>query len=239
MPYCLSIHTNAGLVLCSASNPLSDHTMQSNMHRFVWPGDRFITILCSGNLQTTTAVMDRVNADLANNSPQNLLTMRSLNETTDYIASLSTQVQKRLKKTSGSSQNFEANFIVAGQIEYQAMETSLIYAQGNYIHEPNSSPFLQIGEIKFGKPILDRIVNRDISLERAARCALVSMDSTMRSTTDTITPIELLFYNRDSLEMSAYLSLDEHHPLLKNISQSWANDIINALDSLPNFYWEI
>lgn len=208
------------------------------MHRFVWPDNRFITILSSGNQETTEVVLNKVNTDLDQAIEKNLLNVNSFNEVTDYIANISAQAQKQLKKKSENTQKYAANFIIAGQIQGQPMETQLVYAQGNYIHESKKSPFLQIGEIKYGKPILDRMVKRNISLETAARCALVSMDSMMRSKADNITPIELLFYRKDSTDISAYLSFDNHNPLLSNISKSWACEITKALDHLPNFHWE-
>ena len=241
MSYCLSINTDEGLVLCSASfapSALDNKTIHSNMQRFVWPGNRFITIQYSGNQLTIDAVLNKIRQDLNSHATTNLLTTSNLNETVDYIADISVKQQKALLKKHGKSQIYDANFIVAGQIQNKAMETLLIYAQGNYIHEPNSSPFLQIGEIKFGKPILDRIIKRDVSLNTAAHCALVSVDSTIKSNPIAKMQTELVIYKRDSLEMNAYLLLDENSDFFKNTSSLWDQGITSALEGLPHFYWE-
>jgi len=243
MTYCLSINTNSGLVLAAAScvnHQDADHQdrVQSNMHRFIWPGDRFIVILSSGNVATIDAVMQQVRHDINQENGISLRNIANMNEATDYIAGISAKKQTVLAKPNKKSSKFEANFILAGQIGNQLMETLLIYTQGNFIHESKKSPFLQIGEIKYGKPILDRMVDRNTSLERAARCAMVSIDSTLHSNPSTANPIELLIYRNNSLEMSVYQSFNHNHPFINNISQSWDHGITDALDNLPNFYWE-
>ena len=241
MTYCLSIHTDEGLVLCASSVvALSKDSVQpaTNMQRFIWPGDRLITILSSGNQKTIDGVLNKIRQDLNKQSPATLLTANSLDEIADYIAAISVQQQKDLVNRLGEGEPYDANFIVAGQIANKQMATLLIYAQGNFIHEPISSPFLQIGEIKYGKPILDRIIKRDTNLNTAAHSALVSVDSTIRSNPSSEMKIELMIYKKNSLEMSAYLLLDNNNAYFNDTSASWNQGIINALESLPKFYWE-
>ncbi len=233
MSYSLSIITNNGLVLAAASN-----NGYANKHRFIWPGERFIVILSSGHIATIEAVIRQVNHDINQNNALHIRNIATMNEVTDYIAGISAAKQKGLAKKDNNISKYEANFILAGQIGNQPMETLLIYAQGNFIHEPKNSPFLQIGEIKYGKPILDRMVARDMPIARAARCALVSLDSTLQSDTDTHYPIEVLQYQNTSLSMGTYLTFEQNNPLLNNIAQSWNDGITDALDRLPTFYWE-
>lgn len=237
MSYCLSIHTDEGLVLCAST--WAGDSKDSQMHRFVWPDNRFIIILSSGYQITIEAVLDKLRKDLNQQKVTNLLNTSNLDETADYIANISTQVQKNLKKQGPRSLNYEATFIVAGQISDQNMGTLLIYAQGNYIHEPTTSPFLQLGERKYGKPILDRVAKRHTDLATATRCALVSVDSTLRSQKSHNFKTELLVYKNNTLEISAYLILDENNAFFKNISEAWDNGIVSALDHLPKFDWEI
>ena len=241
MVYCLSINTNEGLVLCSSSyesNSPNQNPQSASMQRFIWPNRRFITLLSTGNPLTIEAVLSQIQKDINQHANINLLTTSNLNETADYIAEISVDRQKVFRKENGKSTSYEANFIVAGQIANQKIETLLIYAQGNYIHESNTSPFLQIGDIKYGKPILDRIAKREISLNTGAHCALVSVDSTIRSNPSTKMQIELLVYKNNSLETPAYLKLDENNKFLKETSQSWNDGIATILESLPRFYWE-
>lgn len=237
MSYCLSIHTDEGLVLCASS--WANNSINSHMHRFVWPDNRFIVILSTGYQITIEAVLNKLRKDLNQQKVTNLLNTNSLDETADYIATISTQVQKSLKKQGPRSLNCEANFIVAGQLRNQNMGTLLIYAQGNYIHEPNTSPFLQLGERKYGKPILDRVAKRHTELETAAHCALVSVDSTLRSKKSTSFQTELLVYKNNTLEISGNLTLDENNTFFKNVSEAWDVGVVSALNHLPKFDWEI
>jgi putative proteasome-type protease len=114
----------------------------------------------------------------------------------------------------------------------------MIYPQGNYIHESDAHPFLQIGEIKYGKPILDRVIKRNTRLDPAARCALVSMNSTVRSNLTVGAPIDLLIYEKDGLDFSHQLCLTEEDPFAKQLSEAWNLGLVSALDNLPRFYWE-
>lgn len=237
MSYCLSIHTDEGLVLCASS--WANNSINSQMHRFVWPDNRFIVILSTGHQITIEAVMNKLRKDLNQQKVTNLLNTNSLDETADYIATISTQVQKNLNKQGPQPLNCEANFIVAGQLRNQNMGTLLIYAQGNYIHEPTTSPFLQLGERKYGKPILDRVAKRHSQLTTAAHCALVSVDSTLRSKKSTSFKTELLVYKNNTLEISGYLTLDENNTFFKNVSEAWDDGIVSALNHLPKFDWEI
>ena len=241
MTYCLAIHANDGLVLCSDSRTNSgsdDVSVYSKMHRFVWVGNRLITIMSSGNLATTQAVISKIRQDLNQHALLNLLSVATLHEAADYIATISTEVQKNQASRDAQKRNYEAMFILAGQIGTQAMETLLIYPQGNFIYESDVYPFLQIGEIKYGKPILDRVAKRDISLEAAARCALVSMNSTIRSNLTVGPPVELLIYKKDALMMSTYMSLTDKDDFAKKLSASWDSGLKQALESLPRFSWE-
>ncbi len=131
--------------------------------------------------------------------------------------------------------NPEASFIVGGQITGHPPELYLVYAQGNHITTSDQYPFLQIGEAKYGKPILDRIVRPETDHETAMRCALVSMDSTMRSNATVGPPIECLFYATDSFaDYTSYHSLQENHPYLVALRESWDENIRSAFDHLPS-----
>lgn len=242
MTYCLSIHCNDGLVLCADSRMQADVdqlAQYSKMHRFVWPGNRFITILSAGHLAVTQAVISRIQHDLQQGSAQHLLSLGSLYEIAEYIAVISAETQKSMHKRDMQRKVFEATFIVAGQIGLAAMETLLIYPQGNFISQSDYFPFLQMGETKYGKPILDRVIKADISLEVAARCALVSMNSTMRSNKTVGPPIELLIYRKNDLKMSIYMSLTHTDPLASQLADAWHTGLTQTLEQLPKFAWEI
>lgn len=242
MTYCLSIKTEAGLVLCSDSRTnagFDNVSTHSKMHTWAWPGDRVLAILSAGNLATTQSVIKRINADIEGNATPNLLSVKNMQEAADYVAAVSTGVQRIHVVRDSGTVNFEATFILAGQIGMGIHETLMIYPQGNYIHESAAHPFLQIGEIKYGKPILDRVINRNTSLEGAGRCALVSMNSTIRSNLTVAPPVELLIYYKDSLTFTHQLYLGEDDLFAKEISEAWNQGLVTALQNLPKFSWEM
>jgi len=241
MTYCVAINTEQGLVFCSDSRTnagFDNVSIYSKMHVFSWPGDRTFVLLSAGNLATTQAVIKRLWSDIENAEMVNLQNVKTLRSASDYIASISSSVQKQHAERDMSNTNFEATFIFGGQIGLATPETLLIYAQGNYIHESDEHPFLQIGETKYGKPILDRIIKRNTFLERAARCALVSMNSTVRSNLTVGPPIDLLIYKKDSLDFGQRMSLTENDPFAKQLSDAWNEGLVEALEGLPRFPWE-
>ncbi len=242
MTYCLSINTDAGFVLCSDSRTnagFDNISTYSKMHTFVWPSNRVFALLSAGNLATTQLVIKRLQADLDSGAIPNLLNVSNMHEAVNYVAMVSTSVQNLHVVRDGVNVNFEATFILAGQIGRARPETLMIYPQGNYIHESDEHPFLQIGEIKYGKPILDRVIKRDTQLDGAGRCALVSMNSTVRSNLTVGPPIDLLVYERDSLNFTHQLCMTEDDPFAKQLSESWNQGLVSTLQHLPKFYWEM
>ncbi|MCP5278585.1 MAG: peptidase [Thiobacillus sp.] len=241
MTYCVAINVNEGLVFCSDSrtNAGTDCvSVYSKMHSFVWPGERVFVLLSAGNLATTQAVVKKLNDDIKSGLVPNLLSVGSMHEAADYIGIASTHVQRTHASRDLANTSFEATFIFGGQIGEQPPEIFMVYPQGNYIHESNEHPFLQIGETKYGKPILDRVIKRDTFLERCARCALVSMNSTIRSNVTVGPPVELLIYERDSLSEGRKLVLTEDDPFAKSLAEKWNEGLLLALTSLPRFEWE-
>lgn len=241
MTYCLALNLNQGLVFCSDSRTnagMDNVSTYSKMHTFIWPGERIFVLLSAGNLAITQAVVKRINRDVEQSAIPNLLSVANMHEAADYVGVISTDLQRLHTSRDTASTNFEASFIFGGQVGHTAQEIFMIYPQGNYIHESDNHPFLQIGETKYGKPILDRIIKRNVDLERAARCALVSMNSTVRSNVTVGPPIELLIYERDSLNEGRRLYLTEDDPYFREISERWNEGLILALDSLPRFTWE-
>ncbi len=241
MTYCVAINVDTGFVVCSDSRTnagFDDVSVYRKMFTFVWPGNRVFALLSAGNLATTQLVVKRINADLGSKAALNLFTVNSMQEAADYVASVNMSVQNLHVVREAGNTSFEATFILAGQIGTAHHETLMIYPQGNYIHESDEHPFLQIGEAKYGKPILDRVVKRDTFLERAGRCALVSMNSTIRSNLTVGPPVDLLIYEKDSLDFTRQMSLSEDDPFARQVSEAWNEGLVRVLQSLPKFYWE-
>jgi putative proteasome-type protease len=241
MTYCIAINTDEGLVFCSDSRTnggLDNISIYSKMHTFAWPGERAFVLLSAGNLATTQSVVKRLWNDIESAATVNLRNVANMLNASDYIADISSGVQKQQTDRDSANTNFEATFIFGGQIGSDRPETMLIYPQGNYIHESEEHPFLQTGEVKYGKPILDRVIKRTTPLAHAARCALVSMNSTVRSNLTVGPPIDLLIYEKDQLDFGQRVTLTENDPFSLQLSESWNKGLIQALDNLPRFPWE-
>ncbi|TNF53314.1 MAG: peptidase, partial [Gammaproteobacteria bacterium] len=186
MTYCVGISVDSGLVFASDSrtNAGSDQVSSyGKMHTLGIAGERQFVILTAGNLATSQAVVAQLRHELKDDPDCPLAHARYLNEVADYLGEVSRQRQKRYVDKDGPNAGFNpaATFILGGQIAGEPPGLHMIYPEGNHITTSAATPFLQIGEAKYGKPILDRIIERKTSLEDAARCALVSMDSTMKS----------------------------------------------------------
>jgi len=240
MTYCVGIHVNDGLIFASDSrtNAGLDHiSSYSKLHCYRFPGDRMFVLLAAGNLATTQEVVKKMHQSGADGLPI-LSTVPNMHAAVDFVAQLSADVQRQQQSRDTANTNFEATFIFGGQILGQPPELYMIYAQGNFIHEPPAHPFLQIGETKYGKPILDRVIQPDTALETAARCALVSINSTIRSNLSVGAPIELLILQRDMIDMPYRIKLNEDDPYYRELTEKWGVGLQHALDGLPRIPWQ-
>ncbi len=242
MTYCVAISTRGGLVFCSDSRTnagpdmLSSH---SKMHVFNPASDRVFVMLAAGNLATTQAIISRIEQDLEEPDLKSLLTCNKMVEVARYISQLSREeVEQAQANTAASGVDTTVTLIFGGQIMGSKPAIYMIYAAGNFISESDETPFLQIGESKYGKPILDRILTRETSLEDAARCAIVSMDSTIKSNATVGPPIEVLVYEKDTFHTDHYIKMDEDDEYLHQIKQAWNNALKSAFLKLPTFHWE-
>lgn len=243
MTYCLAIKVNKGVVFASDSrtNAGVDYiATYSKMTRFVWPGERVLVLLTSGSLATSQAVVNAIKRDL--DDPESEFTLRSgkyLHQVAQYIGELSQKEQRRHEKAmekSGSSA--ESSFILGGQINGKSHEIFMIYPQGNFVSTSSDTPYLQIGENKYGKPILDRIITPSTSLEDAARCAMVSLDSTIRSNISVGPPIELSIMTAGSMEAPYHQTLTMNSPMYKSMQKQWTQGLKRTFNRLPRFEWE-
>jgi len=241
MTYCLAMRLDAGLVFCSDSRTsagVDDVSVYSKMHRFATAPDRFLVLLSAGNLATTQAVNAQIERDLANpEAGRNLNTLGHLDEIAAYVGELSAKIQGTYNEQS-EQHSFGASFILGGQIDGHPADIFLIYPEGNYIAASRDKPFFQIGETKYGKPILDRIIEPGTSLDRAARCALISMDAAIRSNLSVGAPIELMQYTIDDIADFRYRKFDEDDPYLRRLSLAWSEGLRNLFMQLPRFEWE-
>ncbi len=241
MTYCIGIRINDGLVFCSDSRTNAGPDRVSTygkLHRFSVGGQRQLMMMTAGNLATTQGVVAQIERDLRDDAAFNIAKAQYVADIADYVGQVN--VKEQTKYTGGGPTagfNAEASYILGGQIKGQPTELYMIYPEGNHIRAPENFPFLQIGETKYGKPILDRIIRPDTPWEIAMRCALVSMDSTMRSNATVGPPIELLYYRADSLaEPARYCKFEEADPYLVELRRSWDENIRNAFNELPSLH---
>jgi putative proteasome-type protease len=242
MTYCLAIKLDAGLVFASDSRTnagVDQISTYSKMHAWGIEGQRQFILLSAGNLATTQAVVTRLHRDVEEHAKTSLATVRYMTEAAEYVGSISVEHQSRHSDASmNAGFNPEATFIIGGQIKGNKPDLFLVYPQGNYITTPETTPFLQIGEMKYGKPILDRVIHPDTAVEDAVRCALVSMDSTMRSNVTVGPPIELAVYRKDALSISCYQKFESEDPYLLQLKASWDASLIAAFRQLPRLNLE-
>ena len=241
MTYCVAISLEQGLVFCSDSRTNAGNDQiatYSKMHSFGRDGERRFILLSAGNLATTQAVVSRLQRDIEDASEKNLFSLSHIEEVADSVGQINREeLQKHSDAGGQSSFNPDATFIVGGQIAGEAPAIYLVYPQGNYITTSESTLFLQIGENKYGKPILDRVVRRDMALDEAAKCALVSMDSTMQSNVTVGPPIELLVLAKDELSVRKRLKLDADSDYLTALRTGWRDRIAEAFMALPEVDW--
>jgi len=236
MTYCVAITVKDGLIFASDSRTnagVDQISTFSKMYRFFGDGERMITVLTAGNLATSQAVMRQVRRDIEQGAAQNLKTMPHLAEIADYIGGLSLTAQQKHSSQKGDMFDAGASFIVGGQIAGRVPQIFLVYPEGNHIRATARTSYLQIGELKYGKPILDRIVEPDLDLETAARCAMVSMDSTLRSNLTVGPPLELLIYKINSLDAGEHIVFEEDDVYLRNLRTSWHESLKKAFAALP------
>jgi putative proteasome-type protease len=241
MTYCLAITVDKGMVFASDSRTnagvdrLSTYT---KMFTFGNEGERIFVVLTAGNLATTQSVIAQLKRDIKQGNQPNFNSVQDLNEAAEYLGELSAaQQQKHVQTSAGPSFDVSASFLLGGQIAGGAHGVYMVYPEGNFITATPENPYQQIGEVKYGKPILDRIIKRETSLEEAALCALVSMDSTMRSNATVGPPIDILIYEKDSLSVRRHYMFQADDPYLLELKSAWDQKLKEAFSELHRFTW--
>ncbi|NNF41153.1 MAG: peptidase [Woeseiaceae bacterium] len=237
MTYCLAASVDAGLVFVSDSRTnagIDQLGVHSKMHAFTDMDGRFFTLLSAGNLATTQAVVARIRRHIRESASLSLATVERMRDAADYVGALGLQIREQYARKSADEKfSPDADFIFGGQIGDEPHALFQIYAEGNYVAPTELVPFLQIGEQKYGKPILDRIVQMDTELEKVALCGLVSMDSTMRSNASVGPPIEIMLYSARSGGPPVHRVFHEDDEYLRAIRDSWSESLRRAFDYLP------
>lgn len=241
MTYCIALKLNAGMVFASDSrtNAGVDHISSfKKMRTFVNPGDRCIVILSSGNLSITQNTINLLEQRGRNPELRNLWNVGSLFDVAHLVGQSLREVQRQdALFLSQNNIDASANFIIGGQIGGEAMRLFLVYGQGEFIEASEEKPFFQIGETKYGKPIIDRVIRPETPLNDVIKCVLVSFDSTMRSNLSVGLPIDLACYAEADLQLKfqQHITLDD--PYFSQISRHWSDGLKGVFASLPTPHW--
>ena len=240
MTYCLGIMTKQGLVLASDSRTNAGFDQVNvcrKMHWFVQPGERVFVILNSGSLSISQSIVTLLGQEF--DAGRGLAEANSLYEAArvvgDCVRRVSDIDRASLER---DSFNFNVHLLLGGQIRGQDPNLYLIYPQGNPLAATEDSLYLQLGECKYGRPILDRGIQSTTSLEVAAKYALLSMDATMRSNVTVGPPIDLMLYTKDSLNVTRYRRLSAGDRDLNLIHSSWEQSLRRAVEQLPDIELE-
>lgn len=242
MTYCIGVMLAEGMVFASDSrtNAGVDNIAKfCKMTVFERPGDRVIVLLSSGNLAGTQAVISVLNQRCdAGDASINLGNARTMFDVAMLVADAMRDIERRDGEYLERSElSFNASFIVGGQISGEPLRLFRIYAEGNFIEAGVDTPYLQTGETKYGKPIIDRVITRATPLAEAAKCVLVSFDSTMRSNLSVGMPIDLICYERDSLEVQQRRRFDEGDAYFTALSREWSEGTRQVFRQLPELHW--
>ena len=243
MTYCVGIEVDEGLVFAAdtrTSASFDDVRVYRKMHIFEYPGDRVFVIMSAGNLATTQLTISRLQRDA--DDPQATRSLRSfthLYEVAEYVGDVLVASQAKMKDDAQQSGvSVQSTLILGGQIAGERPGLYMIYPLGNCIATSPETPYLQIGESKYGKPILDRILRPQTTLEDATRCALVSLDSTIRSNLSVGLPIDIALIRAGDLKITQKMRMEGDTPLYSEIHETWSRKLEAAVDSLPRFPWE-
>jgi len=244
MTYCVGMLLDTGLVFLSDSrtNAGVDHISTFRKTTVLQqPGERVLVLQTAGNLAITQAVSSilRENFDPSTEaSKPNLLNVPNLFEAAQCVGAALREVHNRdagCLKDFGVE--FNATFILGGQIRGEQPRLFSIYSAGNFIEATPETTYFQIGESKYGKPIIDRVLRRSSSLNEAAKCALISMDSTIRSNLSVGLPLDLVMIKRDRYETARHMSIDGDNEYFRGIRNRWSETLKEAFAELPDPDW--
>jgi putative proteasome-type protease len=228
MTYCVAMRLADGLVFASDSRTNAGFDQISTfrkMHTFEKPGERALVLLTAGNLATSQSVISllekRCNTDEAN-----LMNTPSMFDTAELIGQTVREViQRDTPEVKTNHVDYSCSLILGGQILGEGSRLFKIYREGNFIEATKETPYFQIGESKYGKPILDRIMSYDTPLERGYQCVLISFDSTMKSNLSVGMPLDVTIYQNDELKPCIVEQVDEHNDYFHQLRASWHQGI--------------
>ncbi len=241
MTYCVGMLVDTGLVMLSDSRTnagVDQINTFRKMSTFIHPGERALVMLSAGNLAITQAVINLLHESPSENEPSAIYRARNMFEAARVVGDALRDIHHRdAEALKDQGHEFNATFILGGQIRGEPPRLFNVYSAGNFIEATVDTNYFQIGESKYGKPIIDRVISRSSSLAQASKCALVSMDSTIRSNLSVGPPLDLAIIRRDEFRLHTHLSIDADHPYFAMIRTRWATALREVFSSLPDPKW--
>jgi putative proteasome-type protease len=245
MTYCVGIKLNAGLVFLSDSRTNAGVDNISTFRKVIVyerPGDRFMVLLAAGNLSIAQSVRELLQVEeIKESSGSESMTIWNVKSMFDAARVLGNAVRHVYDRDAEALQSagveFNVNLIFGGQIHGEKMRLFQVYSAGNFIEATLETPYFQVGEYKYGKPVLDRVITPETGLDEAAKCALVSMDSTMKSNLSVGPPLDLVVYEADTFQSNKIACIDMQNPYFRMLHMSWGQKLREVFDSLDDPVW--
>lgn len=240
MTYCVAMRLDTGLVFLSDSRTNAGVDQIGTFRKmtvFENPGDRMMVLMTAGNLSISQSVR-QVIAERTTANGRSVWTATSMHEAAQIVGeAIRTVYEHDARALREFGIDFNISVIFGGQIKGERCRLFQVYAAGNFIEAHNENTYFQIGESKYGKPIIDRVIRPSTSLNEAAKCALISMDSTLRSNISVGLPLDLLIYEADKLAVTRFVTIDEKNPYFQMIRTTWGQQLRNVFESISDPAW--
>ena len=246
MTYCVAIKLNAGLVFLSDSRTNAGLDQISSFRKMMVyekAGDRFMVLLSAGNLSISQSVREILQTEqLKDGDTGENLTIWNAKSMFDAARVLGAAV-RHVHERDGTALkragvDFNVSMVFGGQIKGEGMRLFQVYSAGNFIEATSETPYFQVGESKYGKPVLDRVLTPETPLDEAAKCALVSMDSTLKSNLSVGLPLDLVVYEVDRFSTGKIVCIDENNPYFRMLHDSWGHKLRQVFDSIEDPAWD-
>ncbi len=242
MTYCVGMMLEKGLVLMSdtrTNSGVDNISTFRKMYHWIAPGERLVAVMTAGNLATTQSVISKLEerTKVPHERENCVLTMPTMFQIASMVGKLlrETIAERDADNGEEAAGSFTASMIVAGQLKGMEPRLFLIYPEGNFIEASFDTPFFQIGETKYGRPIILRGYERSMSFEDAVKLLMVSFDSTLKANLSVGLPLDLLVVERDTFTPTHQRRVTAADPYFRAISDGWADALKNAFHSLPDY----
>ena len=246
MTYCVALKLNAGLVFLSDSRTNAGLDQINTFRKMIVyekPGERFMVLLSAGNLSISQSIREILQVEkLKDHESDEGITIWNAKSMFDAARVLGAAIRRVHARDAAALKQagveFNVSLIFGGQIKGEGMRLFQLYSAGNFIEHTPETPYFQIGESKYGKPVLDRVITPHTPLDEAAKCVLVSMDSTLKSNLSVGLPLDMVVYEAHRLQSDKVVCIDENNPYFKMLHDNWGHKLREVFDSIEDPMWD-